>query len=646
MTMLVVVAEPGDADSMFVDARATFPKNPQSAIALLGKAAAMAHVGAQKMLGIAYVEGHGVEPSRERAIEWFREAAAQGDDEAAYNLCALCEARPPCVKGEVSTDEDAVSWLRSAGGQGMAEASFQAGVLEFGLGRSADALDRFREAALSASDGHPSAAFNAAHILARRVEGGSAKELSAALGWFGRALRAARAVRHSKVEADAIAALWVWAQESELEQLTRIFTAARELDSVLSASPPPPSPPPSAAPAEVEEEEGLRLLGWQQAAALWADFEAAYAIQPSPRNEEAMRPMRQALQSLESLLGSANLGEFRRHLVLSKLVQGSKMLTQDDAGMRRAIRWHVALVDTALCAGLFARDESSPSCFNDQLVASITMRRRLNDTSGAEALVALGRAHPSAATHWHSSVQTPRVFHPQLTARPWWDRRAFVVASALEAAWASGAIATDIARLGLVSVGAGEGEVVGEGIGFERMRVNGEQVRAASAADDLGGGGAWSEFKLFDGVVWDDGRCELAATLCALLRSHPEVSGTVRGVNGELIKQQGEVTIYKLLPGAHILPHVGVTNRALVLHFPLVGIEGVRFRVADEWRTYEEGQAMVFDDSFEHEVVHGGLRDRYVLFAVLHHPELGSPTLGGQPPSSDAAKRRAKVEPL
>ena len=47
---------------------------------------------------------------------------------------------------------------------------------------------------------------------------------------------------------------------------------------------------------------------------------------------------------------------------------------------------------------------------------------------------------------------------------------------------------------------------------------------------------------------------------------------------------------------------VGVTNKRLVLQFPLQGHEGVRFRVADEWRGYERGRAMVFDDSFEHEV--------------------------------------------
>ena len=36
---------------------------------------------------------------------------------------------------------------------------------------------------------------------------------------------------------------------------------------------------------------------------------------------------------------------------------------------------------------------------------------------------------------------------------------------------------------------------------------------------------------------------------------------------------------------------------------------------------------MVFDDSFEHEVVHGGTADRFVLYAVLHHPDLGTPKL-------------------
>ena len=58
--------------------------------------------------------------------------------------------------------------------------------------------------------------------------------------------------------------------------------------------------------------------------------------------------------------------------------------------------------------------------------------------------------------------------------------------------------------------------------------------------------------------------------------------------------------------------------------------DGVRVRVGNEWRRYEVGRTMVFDDSFEHEVIHGGEADRFVLYTVLHHPELGTPQMVGE----------------
>jgi hypothetical protein len=80
-------------------------------------------------------------------------------------------------------------------------------------------------------------------------------------------------------------------------------------------------------------------------------------------------------------------------------------------------------------------------------------------------------------------------------------------------------------------------------------------------------------------------------------------------------------TVFKLAPGARVQPHTGTTNRRLVLQFALAGSDGVRVRVGGAWRSYGgDGRAVVFDDSFEHEVVHGGQADRYVLYAALHHP--------------------------
>ena len=58
------------------------------------------------------------------------------------------------------------------------------------------------------------------------------------------------------------------------------------------------------------------------------------------------------------------------------------------------------------------------------------------------------------------------------------------------------------------------------------------------------------------------------------------------------------------------------------MHIPIIATEGVDFRVANETRQYDPEQAMVFDDSFEHEVWHRGDKDRYVLYLTVHHPDL------------------------
>ena len=53
--------------------------------------------------------------------------------------------------------------------------------------------------------------------------------------------------------------------------------------------------------------------------------------------------------------------------------------------------------------------------------------------------------------------------------------------------------------------------------------------------------------------------------------------------------------------------------------------DGVEFTVGDETiKNYGkgDGNAIVFDDSFEHSVYHGGKKDRFVVLAVLAHPEV------------------------
>ena len=74
-------------------------------------------------------------------------------------------------------------------------------------------------------------------------------------------------------------------------------------------------------------------------------------------------------------------------------------------------------------------------------------------------------------------------------------------------------------------------------------------------------------------------------------------------------------------PGTHIRPHSGPSNERLRSHLTLVHSGGARFRVGDEWRTWEEGKVLIFDSSWEHEVIHDGTDRRVVMMLDIWHPD-------------------------
>lgn len=75
-------------------------------------------------------------------------------------------------------------------------------------------------------------------------------------------------------------------------------------------------------------------------------------------------------------------------------------------------------------------------------------------------------------------------------------------------------------------------------------------------------------------------------------------------------------------PGTHIRTHTGPSNERLRLHLTLMHDGGARIRVGKEWHTWEEGKVIMFDDSWEHEVLHTGHTIRVVLIMDIWHPEL------------------------
>ena len=77
-----------------------------------------------------------------------------------------------------------------------------------------------------------------------------------------------------------------------------------------------------------------------------------------------------------------------------------------------------------------------------------------------------------------------------------------------------------------------------------------------------------------------------------------------------------------LKPRTHIPPHAGVNNARLVCHLPLIVPEGCWFRVGAETRYWKVGEALVFDDTIEHEAMNPTDELRVVLIFDVWHSDL------------------------
>lgn len=123
----------------------------------------------------------------------------------------------------------------------------------------------------------------------------------------------------------------------------------------------------------------------------------------------------------------------------------------------------------------------------------------------------------------------------------------------------------------------------------------------------------WSAFHLFrKGHRYEAnaGRCP---TTMALLDRAPQPVQSGRT----------PAAMFSLLnPRTRIPPHTGVSNVRLVTHVPLIVPEGCGFRVGNETRPWNPGEAFVFDDTIEHEAWNNSDKLRVVLIFDIWHPML------------------------
>lgn len=154
----------------------------RQAYAILEPLARDGDAGAQKMLGIMYDYGQGVDKDPKQALDWYIKAANQGQTAVQYQVGSKY------FRGDGTAQDyaEAAKWWEMAAAGGQVDAQFNLGLMYFrGLGVKQDdgrAAELFRAAA---KQGHAHAQYSLAVMYAfgRGVD----KDYRTALDWFRKA---------------------------------------------------------------------------------------------------------------------------------------------------------------------------------------------------------------------------------------------------------------------------------------------------------------------------------------------------------------------------------------------------------------------------------------------------------------------------
>ncbi|HEY4113640.1 MAG TPA: aspartyl/asparaginyl beta-hydroxylase domain-containing protein [Rhizomicrobium sp.] len=199
-------------------------------------------------------------------------------------------------------------------------------------------------------------------------------------------------------------------------------------------------------------------------------------------------------------------------------------------------------------------------------------------------------------------VQQPTMLHyPELPAIQFYERQFFPWLAELEAS------AGDV-RDELVAV-------LGPQADEFRPYVQNPASAPLNQWAELNNSRRWSALFLWEDGTRNDEHCARCPRTAALMERMPsaQVPGYAPAVFFSVLE-----------PHTRIPAHTGVTNTRLIVHLPLLIPEKGKcfFRVGNETREFEEGQAWVFDDTIEHEAWNDSDRPRAILIFDIWNPLL------------------------
>lgn len=242
-----------------------------------------------------------------------------------------------------------------------------------------------------------------------------------------------------------------------------------------------------------------------------------------------------------------------------------------------------------------------------------------------------------AGARWTDEWQRPPHHVPSLISKAWWSPQDFPWISQLESFFPE--IKAELATL-LEASGSMRESMPRHWlqVGVQRANQDGDIVKT---------GGEWREFVVF-GVEDESSSSTPAAQ--HLPRTRAILEEIAPGAVQMAKLGAGEIIFSAIAPHTHLMPHCASSNVRLTCHLGMVCPEGARVRVGDQWGSWEEGKCIVFDDSYEHEVVHEGDAMRIVLLIRFWHPMLPEsewlPTLNAGLEEYNSLGHRRKMPPI
>ncbi|GAX12089.1 hypothetical protein FisN_15Lh219 [Fistulifera solaris] len=360
---------------------------------------------------------------------------------------------------------------------------------------------------------------------------------------------------------------------------------------------------------------------WQKAMKLLQSADEMYVTTGQlnlPALQEAFPYLRSTWEK-----DAGQLSPLQVHLLLSHMNDALAALSAvDDDYLFAAGGYAEAMARSTFC---LHKDTELDLCFVTSASRAISYYRRAGDTEAAQRIFDWAQSHSSGTTAWKSMDQTPPSFDPNISSKPIWSD--LPITHQLKAAhsntktvlmneistidWLATTTTTTTSEIG------SDGSTVSTSVIRQNDLVPLSLLRSTSPV-------GWLEYgPLHDGSVWNLNLCQRVHTLCRVLRSH-ETTFCKSDDTTKTCGTDSIVTLVRMKPGTTVLPHCGINNYRLTLHWCLYGCTNIELSIGNQSSlNYEsESGVIVFDDSFEHSIQHNGKEDAVILVVFLKHPDL------------------------